>query len=452
LYRHFSAIYGKAAALMPLALIKNAQARDVIRNAFSRISIWANKPRHFGWERAGFMIFLALAIVVRIPKVWTQGRFWAEEGRVFFQKAWHMPWWEALLAPHAGYLNLVGNASALLAAYLTTLRTAPYVTSTIGLVIQCVPILLLSTSHDKWLKNRLAVVIASAVILCPPVPEEVWANSADSHFHLALCAGVILAIETQSGAMGKFHGCVLLLAALSGPGSWALIPLYALRAVLERSKPRALQGFILLLGAIIQLTFFASFVFRDGEASPSMLGAVILAKHVITPLLGHSFATAPIADLRHQFDSGNGPIWPLALVLLLFAIALFAAASLRTKATLWLLLASAVLACASYGGSLGQKVHLLSVPNGERYQFAPQVLIGLALLSWTISYPGRLRLLSGVLLAWIVGVGEWNYFVPDSDTSFEGPVWPEQVAQWERDPDRPLQIWPSGWTMKLSAK
>ena len=429
-----------------------AQGSGMIRGALSKLFNWANQPLCSGWERARFMLVLALVIDVRIPNVWTQGRFWAEEGTVFFRKAWNLPWWEALLAPHAGYLNLVGNAAALLAAHLTTLRAAPYVTTTIGVIIQCLPAMLLSTSRDKWLQSRLVLVIASAVIVCAPVPEEVWANSADSHFHLALCVGLILAIETQSGVMGKVHGCVILLAALSGPAAWSLIPLYALRAVLDRSKPRALQGLMLLLGAMIQIAFFAGLGSRDSSASPSVLGAIVLAKHVLTPLLGHRLASAPVADLRHQFESGSGPLWPLALVVILFAIAFVAAASRPTKAPLWLLVASLMLAATAYLGSLGQKIDLISVVGGGRYAFAPQVLIGLALLSWTVIYPGRLRVLSGLILVWIVGVGGWNYFVPTFPDAMAGPVWRDEVEDWQSDPRRPLQIWPTGWTMRLSAR
>jgi hypothetical protein len=424
----------------------------MIRGAPAKIFNWANQPFCSGRERAGFMVALALVIDARIPNVWTQGRFWAEEGTVFFQKAWNLPWWEALLSPHAGYLNLVGNAAALLAAYLTTLRAAPYVTTTIAVIIQCLPAMLLATSRDKWLQSRLVVLMASAVIVCAPVPEEVWANSADSHFHLALCAGLILAIETQAGAMGKVHGCLLLLAALSGPASWSLIPLYALRAALDRSKPRALQGLMLLLGAIIQIAFFAGLGSRDSTASPSMLGAIVLAKHVLTPLLGHRLASDPIADLSHQFESGSGPLWPMALVVTLFLIAFVAAASRPTKAPLWLLVASVMLAATSYLGSLGRKIDLISVASGGRYQFAPQVLIGLALLSWTVIHPGRLRVLSGLILAWIVGVGVWNYFVPTFPGAMAGPVWREQVGLWQSYPHRPLQIWPTGWTMRLSVR
>ena len=423
----------------------------MIWRALSRI-LKANQPLGSGYERAALILVLSFAISARIPKVWVEGRFWAEEGSIFFQNAWNMTWWEALLSPHANYLNFAGNMAALLAAGLTTLRAAPYVTTTIAIIIQCLPGVLLVTSREKWLKDRLVVVVALIIMVFVPVPEEVWANSTTSYNHLALCAALILAMETRTGVVGIVYGCLLLFAALSGPASWALVPLYALRAGLDRSRPRALQGLTLLSGAIIQLVFFSSLGERDFGASPSLIGAIVMAKHVLVPLLGHKLAVAPIAKLSFEFQAGHGPLWPLALVVLLFAISVTAAAFQPSQSPLWFLLASAMLAGTGYMGAIDEKVGLIHNLTGGRHAFAPQVLIGLALLSWTVIHPSRLRMLSGITLAWIVGGGGYNYFVPTSAMFMAGPDWRQQVAHWRSDPDRPLQIWPTGWSMKLSVK
>lgn len=424
----------------------------MIRRALSRTFIWLHEPISSASQRTLFLLVVAFAIAARIPKVWTEGRFWAEEGTVFFRKAWDLPWWQALFSPHANYLNIASNAATLLAAHLTTLRGAPYVTATVAVLIQCLPVLLLVMSRDKWLQGRLVVWIAALVVVLAPVPEEVWANSTTSYNHLALCAAVILAIEIQSGAMAVVHGCLLLLAALSGPASWVLVPLFALRAALERSKARALQSLVLLAGAIIQIAFFTSLGERDIGMSPSVIGAIVLAKHILVPFLGHHLAEAPIADLSHSFQTGSGPLWPLALVVLIFAIAVIAAARRPSQSPLWFLLASAVLAGTGYLGAIDRKLDLIHAWSGGRHAFAPQVLIGLALLSWTAIHRGHLRVLSGVALAWIVAVGAYNYFVPPSPIFVTGPDWREEVAHWRRDPSWPLHIWPGGWTIGLSAR
>jgi len=418
----------------------------------SRSVSWANQPLGSRNERAGFILLLFLAIAVRIPKVWVEGRFWAEEGAVFFSKAWNTTWWEALLSPHANYLNLAGNIAGLLAVHLSTLPAAPYVSTTVAIVIQCLPGVLLVASHERWLQNRLVVLVALMVMVFAPVPEELWATSAASYNHLALCAALILALEIRTGVVGIIHGGLLLLAALSGPAPWVLVPLYALRAALDRSRPRALQGLALLAGATIQLVFFSSLGERDPGMSPSLFGAIVMAKHVLVPLLGHKLAVAPIAALLSEFQAGHGPLWPLLLVVILFSTVVTIAAFRPRAPSLWLLLASAALAGVGYLGAIDPKISLLHTFAGGRHAFAPQMLIGLALLSWTVVHAGRLRVMSGFVLGWIVLVGGYNYVVPTSTIFTTGPNWRLEVAHWRNDPERPLQIWPTGWSMRLSVK
>ena len=59
----------------------------------------------------------AAALVLRVPEVVLEPRFWAEEARVYFVYALNNPAGSALLAPHQGYYSLVPN----LATWLATL-------------------------------------------------------------------------------------------------------------------------------------------------------------------------------------------------------------------------------------------------------------------------------------------------------------------------------------------
>jgi hypothetical protein len=395
-------------------------------------------------------VALFLVVATRIPNVWIDGRFWAEEGAVFFANAWNMPWWEALLATHANYLDLVANIAGLLAAHLTSLAAAPYVTATVATVIQCLPGAFLVTSRQDWLQHRFVALTALLIVVLAPVPEEVWANTANAHIHLALCAAIILGLEVPVGTGRVIYGCVLLLASLSGPGSWALLPLYATRALIDRSGPRALQGLALLAGALFQLLFFSTLQERNIGASPSVIGAIVMAKHVLVPLLGHELAVSPVGQLAHEFQVGHRPLWPLILVVSLFATAV-ALASVRPKhSSLWFLFAAAMLAGAGYLGAIGQKIDLIHIFAGGRYAFGPQVLIGLAILSWAVDHPGRLRVPSGVLVTWGLLLGGYNSFVPTSPIFMTGPDWRQEVARRQSNPDYQLRIWPAGWSMTLA--
>jgi hypothetical protein len=413
---------------------------------------WAHRPFDSCSERATLIIALFVLNAIRIPNIWTGGRFWAEEGAVYFSRALTMPWLDALVAPHANYLNITANIAGLLAVHLTSLRTAPYITTIIGIIIQCLPGVLLVSGRHKWLDGRVALLAAILVITLAPVSEEVAANSVNSSFQLTLCAAIILVLAPQPGALGVFHNCVLLLAALSGPGCWALLPLYALRAAIDRSYPRALQALFLVAGAAAQVLFFSSLGQRDLGASPSVIGAIVMAKHLLIPFLGVKLAALPISQLAERFRDGNGPLWPLLLVGIVFATAVCVFAARVREPPFWFLLAAAMLAGAGYIGSVDRKLDLIHYLTGSRYAFAPQVLIGLALLSWTVLHPGRLRILSGGLVGWIILLGAYNYSVPTSPIFTSGPNWQTEVRLWEADSAHRLQIWPAGWSIALSAK
>ena len=58
-----------------------------------------------------------LLIAVRLPEVLLKGRFWAEEGSVYFVDAWRKPFFDALVTAYpADYWNLTASAATLVAA------------------------------------------------------------------------------------------------------------------------------------------------------------------------------------------------------------------------------------------------------------------------------------------------------------------------------------------------
>lgn len=173
-------------------------------------------------ERFFLLAVYAAFICLRMPDVLLKGRFWAEEGNVFFLRAWTLSWHDALLAPWGGYLNIIANSAGLLARNLANMQSAPYVTTLIGLLFQLCPAALILTSEERWLQPRSVLVVALLLIAIPPASEEVWLNTLHSQFHLALCAALILAFQPATGKVEMSRRGLLLLAPLSGPGAAAV--------------------------------------------------------------------------------------------------------------------------------------------------------------------------------------------------------------------------------------
>jgi hypothetical protein len=296
------------------AIRPSLQGNGTDQRVFPFPSLW--QPVQNRRERVLFVLGFAVLTAIRFPNAFRHGRFWAEEGSLFYANAWSLPWWQALAFSHSGYLNLVANFAGLL-AYLVPVAAAPHVSSGVALIVHCCPAILVAFAPDAWLQKRAVLLAALLLIATPPGTEEVWLNAINSQFILTLCAGVILGLETRNGALGVFQKSLLWLASLTGPGSWCLVPLFFLRAAIDRSWPRAVQGAILLSGALIQLAFFFDLSQREVGLSALLLNAVVLVKHVLLPLLGID-QTVVLANQVALFVTGAESKSLLLLVIPLF--------------------------------------------------------------------------------------------------------------------------------------
>jgi hypothetical protein len=401
-------------------------------------------------------VLFAALVCLRLPNVIWRGRFYAEEGAFFFAYAWHMPWERALWHPLGGYLNIVASGSTLLAKVLVErswlpLEDAPYVTEAIALFFQTCPAILILSSRASWLRPRWAVVAALAILATPPLAEQVWLHTLHSQFHLAICAALILTTET-GGALGLtlFRLALLLLGPLSGPASIVMLPFFAARSLVERSRGRWLQTAILAFGSAVQLgLFYSASGARSYHIDADVLAGVMFVRHAMLPLLG-PVLTIPLAhDIRVLAGAGGMP-WgiPLASALLFGGLALAALYRWR-EAAAWLLIPGLALAAVSYTGAIRAGPSLLTVEFATRYAFAPQVLIGFALLALATSHRGRLSQICAIAVAWIVAIGLLSYFRP-LDSVADGPDWRAEVAAWRADPQHRLAVWPKGWLADLA--
>ena len=203
------------------------------------------------------LVAYAMAVLVRMPDILIKRRFWAEEGEVYFHNAWNERWYDALFAVHSGYLNLSASLATLLAAHLVPLEFAPLVSTGFALFVQLCPAFLLITGRVEWLQSRVILLLALLLLLACNNTGEVWLNSITSQFHLGLCTALILALPTVGGWLGAFRVGLLVLAPLSGPASIFLIPLFFLRAWLDRSRARLIQGGLLAACGGLQVLMVA---------------------------------------------------------------------------------------------------------------------------------------------------------------------------------------------------
>lgn len=417
-----------------------------------------SRPAFSGWQRWAVMAAFLLLIVFRLPNAWVHGRFQDEEATVFLAYAWHFPAIEALFRPFGGYLNLGATATTVLVAELVKsgilpLERAPYLTMCVALAFQALPGVLILTGSAQWLESRLAVVAALLIVAIAPATEEVFFNVLHIQFHLALCVALILAMDVPRHRFARLgYGTVLVLAPLCGPGSIVLLPLYILRALLDRDPARGKQAALLAAGAAVQLSlFFGSSPLRGHAIDPAAVAAAMFVRLIALPTMGIG-----IANLAGQTIIGSDPAGSAllrlsgAVTIIVFAL-LIAAAAKQRSAALWLLLSALAVASVSLGPGIvtARPADLMNVLRGERYNFLPLVLLGLSLLVLAMRSQGWGRLAFGLPLGLMLVSGTIWYFRPSPDFA-SGPSWPAEVAIWRNDPKHPLQVWPAPFAADLS--
>lgn len=418
---------------------------------FSRLVSW------------GLLSLAALVLVLRVPGVMETPRFWAEEGTLYFTAAYNQPWYRALFLSHNGYYSLIPNM-ATVAATLVPLEFAPYVTMISSLLIQLIPVALIAFGTSELWKSLLSRVIGVGAVLFTSLNGEVWLNTPNSQFHLSLSAFLILLEDSESlQPLRKWiYRMVLAAAGLTGVPSGFLAPLFFIKSWQDKTKEAGIQGGILLASLLLQM----SIIFSTSDAGgigdrwdgligiPTAVYSLVL-KSILVPIMG--------AEITQQIAGRFGSIYGdpdlswIVVIGTLFGLALLGMFYLvwRYRSGWKFAGGYALLVIPSLLFSPGDKSLFIDVYFAERYFYAPNVILVLALILHMTGEGRRAKwqskivsivLITSVLINGILDYRETAYFEED------WPNWREEVAHWREDPTYEPRIWPgwsAAWRVKL---
>lgn len=391
----------------------------------------------------------ALLAALRLPLTWIEGRFQDEEATVFLAYAWHFPA-EALLRSFGGYLNLAANAITLALAGLIkggaiSLEKAPYVTMLAGLGGQLVPATLVLKSRSPWLEDVRHRAVALLILLVMPTTEEVFLNVMHIQFHLALAVGLIVTLQAGSGRRRSwFEGAVLFLAPLCGPAAIVFLPVFALRAVVDRDPRRWRQFAILGAGAALQLLlFYHSMPLRGAPFDPLNLAAAMFIRMFVLPFGGVNGADHVGLAAAMGLVHGGPALWLIGgLSMAVFSVFFVTTLKARDDAV-WLLMGASSVAAVSLGFGIlaGKPYASFFWIAGPRYNYIPLVLLGLAILCLATRADEVERRTPRLLLTLMLFVGA-VHFVQPNELYADGPSWKREVAAWRANPEHQLEAWP----------
>ena len=396
------------------------------------------------------VLLTGAAIVLRLPDLLIEPRFWAEEGRVYFAYALTVQPAEALFAVHQGYYSLLPNLATWLATRVP-LEQAPAMTTVIAIVVQAVPALIVATSSAIWFAEPGRKALAVLIVLLVGAAGELHATTIAAQFHLAVATAIIyLEFSTEPRrARGAVLLLVLVIAGLTGVQSLMLAPFFAWRWWRDGRYGDGFATLILGLCVVVQIFVIMG---NPGEADrfapgepllPVLLNALEgLAKGLLVyPIagdLGPGTRTLPHGD-GILLVGGLGVAAGVIAQLLL----------LRRGPGRDLLAAAWFIAIVSFIGSR-------RMAGGDRYLEVSSILIVLALMALAFDNRRRqaTRLCAGFAVLVALAMNAWLY--QPRMASVHAPDWPswsEEIAAWrdgQREEPRLHPQWADGaWTVVL---
>lgn len=397
---------------------------------------------------------VAALLAIRYPSVVATPRFLAEEGDIFFANAWFLHGAEALwanLTPRLGYLNFYPIFVTWLAAKLVPLEIAPsFVLIAIALV-QGAGLALVLAGPRRDLASPLQRAAAAGVLLYFPYYNglsETWLSVMNAPVHFGVVALLLLlSDEPRESRAGRLAGRALLgFGAATGPYTLLLLPLFALKWLHTREPEVRRRTLLMAAVAIVQLTIALS-AFAAGRVGETRnlgdLGPNSWYVAVVFQVLYAITGEIPAQLALGALDAQPGPWigWTHAVTAILLATALLGSAwavAARTGTRHYLLMAVVLTSCFTV---------LFSVNGlpGYRYVVCPSSAIGLLLVHAAASAakPAARTFFGGLAAAGIASGILEALLVSGPMTSGNQAHWPAEVAQWRRDPDHRLKVWPS---------
>lgn len=395
----------------------------------------------------------ATLLCLRAPYILIYGRFWAEEGSVFFHNAFVQPPLKALFFVFGGYLNLATNASTLIARWAVPIYYAPYVTIFIGLFFQILPLFLLLTSKNEWLSSFRTRLLITLLLLLVPASSEIALQSLHIQFQLALCCAIIAFLGTETGYQRWLRLSILFLSPLCGLIVIPLLVVFGLRAFVDRNRLRYEQILVLSIGSFVQLFFFYD-PFSNSARSYNFsfidFLVVSFARDIVIPFFGQTHATMNLIQHLYQIRMVHHIPFLICFVpIIAFGIIIFCLIKYpKTRPALWLLISAIILRAISIYGAIGGGLMMIDPYSSERYVFCSQALFFLILVVFSVTLPKKGKIIARFFIVWLILVGVFNYFHPFSATT-NGSSWHREIYLWEKDHHYFPKGWPAVWFIDI---
>lgn len=334
----------------------------IVKNTLPYVGRSKSPVTHFLISHRGKLTLVGAALILFVRKtdVWILPQFWAEDGPIFFEHAFHGGS-SVIFAPYAGYYHFLLRCIANLATHFDV-YWAPtvYVYASIAVTLGVIALLFSPRIHLPY-KPLLAFSIVAL-----PHTGEVFLNLTNLQWITAIGL-LLISLKDDSPHLGdNIIDLVLIFGfGMTGPFIVFFVPVFILRVIRFRSKSSVLWLAVAAVAASIQIE--ALLHFPSGSNGPlNLIQAFEIA----------GYRTFGRLLLGGQLSESIGIPWAAVAGLAVGAIVFFFswrdAAYRWEKLILWITFT--LLIAASILRFRGQGEILLNYKMGDRYFFVPMII------------------------------------------------------------------------------
>lgn len=207
-----------------------------------------------------FLSFLLILSYARSPDIFSQGRFWAEDGSLYFQNALKNSFIEnffKIYTPTIGYYNLFSRITALVSSkFALEISALVNVYLSYSVVIYIFFLILFNNSY-LYNKNIEKFAYCLLVVVCPTFVPEIWVNSVNAQIYLSVAALFILYSKNIENLLFKYlNPIILFIGGFSSVYVFFLTPFFFIKYKFLKNKYNLINLIILFVSFIFQLIFY----------------------------------------------------------------------------------------------------------------------------------------------------------------------------------------------------
>lgn len=208
-----------------------------------------------------FILFILLAFsFYRSPDIFLQGRFWGEDGSIFFQNSLNNSFFDNFFKvyyPTYGYYNLYPRIIAMTAKAFPIEFAALVNVYMSYLILLYIFILSLFSNSFLIETKKQKFLFCFLVLFCSSLVPEVWANSVNTQIYFSILTIVILYSNSNNNVIFKSLNLIgLFIGGCSSSYVAILFPFFFIKYYFDKSRIFLIEAIVLLFCFLFQLFFY----------------------------------------------------------------------------------------------------------------------------------------------------------------------------------------------------